>query len=79
MQPTAEHDEDGRTDNTSKDEEEKEKLTVSKIFDALTKKFPLVPALELRTQAKDIARSDGQQIWKRIVQKISEVSCKYLL
>ena len=79
MQPTAEHCEDGQTDNTSKDEEENEKLTVIKIFDALTKKFPLVPEHELRTQATDIARSDGPQIWKRIVQKISEVSCKYLL
>ena len=76
MQPKSEHGEEGQTDNTSKDKEEKEKLTVIKIFDALTKKFPLVPALEFRTQATDIARSDGPQIWKRIVQKISEVSFK---
>ena len=76
MQPTAEQGEDGQTDNISKEKEEKEKLTASKIFDALTKKFPLVPAPELRTQAKEIARSDGPEIWKRIVQKISEVGFK---
>ena len=78
MQPTAEHGEDGQADTTSKDQEEKEKLTASKIFDALTKKFPLVPAPELRIQAKEIARSDGPEIWKRIVQKISEVGYKSL-
>ena len=66
-------------DTTPKDQEEKEKLTASKIFDALTKKFPLVPAEDLMIKAEEITRSDGPAIRNRIVQKISEVCSKYEL
>ena len=79
MQSTAEHGDDGDTDATSRDKEEKEKLTITRIFDALTKKFPLVPAADLRIQAVEISRSAGPGIWKRIVQKISEVCFKSVM
>ena len=79
MQSTAEHGDDGDTDATSRDKEEKKKITVNRIFDALAKKFPLVPAADLRIQAMEISRSAGPGFWKRIVQKISEVCFKSVM
>ena len=72
-QPTAGHGDDGDTDTGSKDKEEKKKLTVSKIIDALTKKFPAMPAANIKTKAKEIARSAGTEIWDRVLLKIAEV------
>ena len=72
-QPTAEHDDDGDTDTTSKDKEDKEKMTVNKIIDALTKKFPLMPAANLKIKAEEIARSAGTEMWNKIILKVSEV------
>ena len=72
-QPTAEHDDNGDTDTTSKDKEDKKKMTVSKIIDALTKKFPLMPAANLRIKAEEITRSAGTEMWNKIILKISEV------
>ena len=79
MQSTAEHGDDGNTDTTSRDKEENEMLTIKRIFDALTKKFPLVLAADLRIKAEEISRSVGPAIWNIIVQKISEVCFKYVL
>ena len=78
MQLTAEHGDDGNT-REKEEKEEKEKLTVNRIFDALTKKFPLVPAADLRIQAVEISRSAGPGTWNRIVQKISEVCFKSVM